>query len=535
MHGILKNIDRLRGFKPFNYIPLYFCLVVLFLPFFAMMGEVITLDSGQLKRFAALFDQSAYTRLTNSVGLALYTTVFSVFFAFIVYLCFLSLSSSKKLFLVVVALIPLSYPPFGVASGWMTMAAVWEQAGSGRIVWGPQGFFSTYLYSLPGAGFLLALCFWPIVFYLLSTLAEPTESQINAARLTLKPSTRFWRIILPAWLEPLFIASVLVFSLALVQFEVPSLFQLSVYPLEIFMRISALMEEKEAMVLCLPYLLLVPIFGLLLYRAQKTFSTNIGQASIGPIPVWLRVVIYIGVLLVFFLSCILPLLGLMIKARSMPLILNVIWEHMGTSFKSLGYSVVSGAVMVGLGLWMTNFIQGKKGIWISAGILFMFLLPGIIVASGWLRIRSFWPGRIPAGMAYFSMLCAYVSHYFIIGYGTGLLLWSHFGTNQKRAASLMNIGWFSKVRRLYLPSFWYPAIPCIFVTSLFVWRDVAITILLHPPGGESLTVEYYNLLHYGSESQTSAIGFLLLLLPTVLILVGSIMLRFKSHIMVNQD
>lgn len=500
-----------------------------------MMGEVITLDSGQLKRFAALFDQSAYTRLTNSVGLALYTTVFSVFFAFIVYLCFLSLSSSKKLFLVVVALIPLSYPPFGVASGWMTMAAVWEQAGSGRIVWGPQGFFSTYLYSLPGAGFLLALCFWPIVFYLLSTLAEPTESQINAARLTLKPSTRFWRIILPAWLEPLFIASVLVFSLALVQFEVPSLFQLSVYPLEIFMRISALMEEKEAMVLCLPYLLLVPIFGLLLYRAQKTFSTNIGQASIGPIPVWLRVVIYIGVLLVFFLSCILPLLGLMIKARYMPLILNVIWEHMGTSFKSLGYSVVSGAVMVGLGLWMTNFIQGKKGIWISAGILFMFLLPGIIVASGWLRIRSFWPGRIPAGMAYFSMLCAYVSHYFIIGYGTGLLLWSHFGTNQKRAASLMNIGWFSKVRRLYLPSFWYPAIPCIFVTSLFVWRDVAITILLHPPGGESLTVEYYNLLHYGSESQTSAIGFLLLLLPTVLILVGSIMLRFKSHIMVNQD
>jgi len=312
----------------------------------------------------------------------------------------------------------------------------------------------------------------------------------------------------------------LVFCLGTIQFEVPSLLQISVYPLEIFIRYSALMNERDAFLLSLPYLLLLPALGWLAVRAGEKFSAGLGEANIGPVAPPIRLAAFGAAGLVLALSCLVPAAGLWMRCDSLGGTLNAMMDHGGRALRSLAYSGAGGAVIVGLGLWFSASRRLAQSWAIPAGMLFLFMLPGVLLAGGWLQIRSLWPGRIPTGAALFSLLCAYISHYFIVGYGAGILLWRRFGERQKEMDALLKMRVWTRWRRLYLPSFLLPAIPAAAAAALFLWGDIAITILLYPPGGETLAVQYYNLLHYGNDPRTAAAGLLLLLTPATILLLA---------------
>ena len=117
-----------------------------------------------------------------------------------------------------------------------------------------------------------------------------------------------------------------------------------------------------------------------------------------------------------------------------------------------------------------------------------------------------------------SLLAAYLSHTFLLGYGAGILLWRYYGIRQREFDTLLDLGYFTRITRLLLPAFWRPGCLATLLVTLVLWGDVGMTILLYPPGGDTLAVEYYNLLHYGSESRTAAIGLLLLLVPALALL-----------------
>ncbi len=504
-------------------------LAGLFIPLLYLILSVFWHSEASWSTLIHLYDSVTWYRLGQSLLFSLLMVFFSILFALPIYIAWAGQSTKLKPLSLLLCVLPLSYPPFTVASGWMTWAASWDQSLEGRIVWGGEHWLSQCLYTIPGAAWVLALCYWPIVFFILAAWSQPNRISMNAAEIYLTPWQRWRTIIFPSWIKPLRIASILLFSLGMIQFTVPSLLQVHTYPLEIYLRLSALLEETEALFLCLPYLLIVPFLGWLIIRGLHDISHQRQEASIGAHSLTLWICMTFLALAVLFLSLFVPVIGLYRHSGTLSNTLQIIFTHTARITNSLFYAGVGTLLLLGLGTWFTSRKTFSHGKTIPAALIFLFILPGIIVAAAWLQLRSLWPGRLPTMVSYGSLLAAYTTHYFILGYGAGVILWNYFGTTQKEILSLWNLSPWQRITRAYLPTFIFPGLMVSIILFLLIWGDIACTILLHPPGGESLSVEYYNLLHYGSETRTAAMGLILLTVPALcLLLVFLLLFLLKS-------
>ncbi len=465
-----------------------------------------------------VFDRIALERLATSFHLASWITFFALGFGLTAYAGHCSVSPSVRPLLGVLALLPLSYPPFGAASAWMTLVTRLENPGQGRILWETHGALSRVLYSVIGGGWILGLCLWPIVYLLLSLAAGPRQASMEAARLSMTRWMAFRTVMWPAWRLPFFTAGAVVFCLGLLQFEVPSLLQIQVYPLEIFIQFTARFSDWNACLLCLPYLLAAAPMAWAMGRIPGHLELQGGEPAYRWTAKSLRAAAPVGTAVVLTLSILVPVWGLMSHAGSPSLTLRVMLEHAPIVFRSLFYAGTAAAAVVVLGTWYTSDTSPKRFSITPVLLLVLFVIPGALTGSGWLRIRSYWPGVQPPAVMTASLLAAYLSHTFLLGYGAGILLWRYYGIRQREFDTLLDLGYFTRMRRLLLPALWRPGWLATLLVTLVLWGDVGMTILLYPPGGDTLAVEYYNLLHYGSESRTAAIGLLLLLVPALALL-----------------
>lgn len=474
----------------------------------------IVLDASEAWSSAAsVFDDVTAIRFASSLALSGFMTFFAVFFGIIVYLGYLSMRPKRRFWLCLTAILPLSYPTFGVASAWMTAATLLQSPGGGRVLWTGNNTLAAWLQTTPGTAAMLALCFWPIPFFFLLQNHFPSRSQVESARLSLTPMQRLRYIYSPAWRQPLLLSGALLFCLGMIQFEAPSLMQVQVYPLEIFIAFSSLLDEQRGVLLCLPYLGLVLVWAVLLKRGERLLSIGAVRADYTLLSG--RTVWFSATLTILLLSVALPLISLLLHARAEVMNAKFLLNQGPIILRSLFLALTGSALIVLVGLWYTypNRIQHRLQGFIF--FLFFFCIPGILIASSILRLRSNWQGRLPNGIALLSMLLAYGIQYFILGAISGILLWRMYGVRTREADALVPLNAMQKMRHLYWPALARPALLAVLLTGLFIWRDIALTILLHPPGYDTLAMQYFGLLHYGSEPRTAAIGFLLMFLPSL--------------------
>ncbi|MGC9330120.1 MAG: hypothetical protein ACP5I1_20960, partial [Candidatus Hinthialibacter sp.] len=251
-----------------------------------------------------------------------------------------------------------------------------------------------------------------------------------------------------------------------------------------------------------------------MHRAQRILRLSADDPPFTSVPKKLRRIAIGLTLIVFGLSILIPLAALMLQSGSIVFTLQTMTDHAGRMMRSVFYAGAAACIIVFIGIVYAGQRQARRDILSPALMILLFACPGILLASGWLRLRSFWPGVLPFNVMVLSMLGAYVAHRALLGYAAGSLLWRAYGERAREFEDLMEIKIVDKIRYLYFPALIRPALFAVVLTALLLWGDVAITILLHPPGGDTLAVEYFNLLHYGSEARTAAIGFMLLLGPS---------------------
>ncbi|MDP8245859.1 MAG: hypothetical protein P9L94_17380 [Candidatus Hinthialibacter antarcticus] len=468
---------------------------------------------------AGLIDGALLQRLLNSLQLAGFTSLFAVVFALPVFVVHSLTPPSRRRWLQAAALLPFSVPPFAMASAWMTLAGWFENPG-GRIVWGAESLWEQWLYSVPGAAFVLALCYWPVVFFYVALSGVPERRAYEAALLYLPMPTRLYRFWLPCLLQVVLIACALVFGLALLQFEAPSLLYVDVYPLEIYVQFSALLNEGAAFLLCLPYLLLVP-FMAWIFAASRNLGRRGAEAPVqtrGP----LALIVGAGcaACVVFGLSVVVPAGALLLHASSIESLWLEWTRQSKTVLLTIAYAASSSVVMFALGLWLCRVrARWERALWLLAGLA-CFVLPGILISASWLEFRSLWPGWLPRWAQTLTLIAGYAAHFWVVGFAAAFLFWNRYGAQQQEADALLTRSLWQRIRFLYAPAWVKYCPPILFMMGLFVWCDASVTTLLHPPGGETLTMRYFNLLHYGSEPRTAAVGLLLLLTPMALLLIG---------------
>ena len=226
------------------------------------------------------------------------------------------------------------------------------------------------------------------------------------------------------------------------------------------------------------------------------------------------------VCLVLALSVLVPMGALWLHASSLESLLLEWKRQRGTALLTVMYAVASSVVMFALGLWLCRApARWERRLWLLAGLA-CFVLPGILISASWLEFRSLWPGWLPMWAQTLTLIAGYTAHFWVIGFAAAFLFWNRYGVRQQEVDALLPLNAWQRIRRLYAPAWVKYCPPILFMMGLFVWGDASVTTLLHPPGGETLTVRYFNLLHYGSEPRTAAVGLLLLLTPMAILLVG---------------
>jgi iron(III) transport system permease protein len=154
----------------------------------------------------------------------------------------------------VLGLLPLLIPPFIHGMAWLRLGLPtdgdpWLAQAVGDLL--PP------VTSTGGAAFVLGLAYLPFVILLTVAGLRGLDHRLEEAGLLRGGPMRVWLgITLPLVRPHVLAGGLFVFVFALVEFAVPDILRVQVYPVEIFIQFSALFDEAAAVALALPLLLI---------------------------------------------------------------------------------------------------------------------------------------------------------------------------------------------------------------------------------------------------------------------------------------
>jgi len=440
-----------------------------------------------------------WTLLRNSLLLSGLTAALAALFGLLGALCLCSLGTAWRARLLAVAVIALTLPPFLVTDCWLYLL--------GHLgVWRP--WLPLSIYSLGGVVWVLALLYWPIT--LLAAWAawqrlEPSQLESDSA-LTGTALVRW--LLLPAARPALALAAVLTFVLALNNFTVPAILQVKAFPAEVWVSFSASFDYAATLRLSWP-LVLAPLALLIWLRRREIswprieggIAPRLFRRQLGRGWVWGS---SLATLAVGGLAVALPLAQLPAHSAAWKA-LPAAWAA-GQGACAMSFFLAAGAATLTVGLGVVSWrLPLGTFLWLP------FLAPGILTRIGLLYAFN----RPPFGG--FSdtiglVLLALCLHYVAVGWNGAALARRSVDAELTDAAAIEGASGWQLFRLAHWPQMAPQLAAAWYLTYLLCLWDVETLVLVVPPGGETLALRVFNLLHYGHNVQVHALCLLLLAL-----------------------
>jgi len=478
--------------------------------------------------------------LQNSLLVSGGATLLAVSFGFVAGLLLVALAPAWRNRLLGLAVIAMVLPPFLVANCWLHflgLTGVWRS-------WLPLN-----IYSLGGAVWILALLTWPIsVFACLGAWRR-----LEAAQLESDPALRGGALI--RWLlwpmarVSLGQAAVLTFVLALNNFAVPAILQVKVFPAEIWVKFSANFNSAEALLVSWP-LLAAPLLLLVLLRGTEirwphesgTVAPTAIRSQLGKGWFWMSGSLTVAIL---FFSIVLPLVQILAVERTWTELPGVLRTAPGV----IGNSVIFAAgtatlcIVIPLIAWLVRSSSPTNGLLSPAlsskggegevpagvagapGARTRFRLPVTSVLAWSLWVPLLLPG-VFLGIALICVfnrpvlegvyhtagivLLAWTIRYLALGWNGVGLAFAAIERDLVDAARIDGASRWALLWKVQWPQIAPRACAAWYLTYLLCLWDVETIILIYPPGGETLALRIFNLLHYGHNAQVNALCLLLL-------------------------
>ena len=463
--------------------------------------------------------------LKNSLLVGTLTTLLAVGFGFAAALWLAALNSRWRPRFLAVAVVALALPPFVVTNCWLHflgLAGVW------------RGWLPLNILSLGGTIWILSLLTWPITLFLVLGAwqrLEPSQLESDAA------VSGWWLIrglLWPLARTPLAQAAVLTFVLAMNNFAVPAILQVKVFPAEIWVRFNTTFDTLGALWLSWP-LVVAPLL-LLLWLARREFpwprtdgpvSARLFRQQLGRPWFW-----FCGActILLCLLAVGLPLFQLASVKRTwteLPGALAAGQRAVWNSF-FLAVAVATAIIVLALiaGIRRTGVFPGPIGLapgarrassvrslpdfcrWLA---WLPFLLPGVLLGIGLIVLFN----RPCCTLLYQSaaiVLLAFVIRYLALGWSILAHALQAVDGNLTDAARLDGATRWQMLRHVQWPQIAPQAAAAWYIVFLLSLWDVESMILIVPPGGETLALRVFNLLHYGHNAQVNALCLALLAL-----------------------
>ena len=439
-----------------------------------------------------------WTLLQNSLLLALVTTVSATLAGAAGATFAVGLKRKWQTLLVAIAVAAFALPPFLLTNTWLNyfgLAGSWRQ------------YLDFDIYSFPGAVLLLSLQLWPIAFILV--LAR--LGSVDPVYLEQEPNLRalqLWRFLLwPLCRPALLNAAVLIFVLALNNFSIPTLLQRKVYPAEVWLSFNTRFDYFEALRLSWP-LILGPFLLILFFQAHPVrFAQRNRQSSPALLATRIgwpaRTVGAAALALLVLLSLVLPFAQLLFSARMWTEFLPAFAAARNGFVNSFLFAACSAALVLLAGILF------RKRAWPIASWLFL-LAPGLLLGIALIFLLNRpWSALVYQSFAV--VVVAYTIRFFALGWAGSRLAHQQADPALSEMTRSLGAGFWQQFRLVEWPaSGKYLLGIAYFVYLLCLW-DVETLIFVVPPGGETIALRVFNMLHYGHANQVDALCVWLLL------------------------
>ncbi len=481
--------------------------------------------------------------LENSLLVSGLATILAISAGFVAALWLMGLERAWRNRVLALTVLALALPPFLATNCWLHFfgdTGVWR-------AWLPLNIFSP-----AGAAWILALLYWPITLLLVWTAWQRLEPAQLEADPVVSGFALIRGLILPLARGGLVQAVMLTFVLALNNFAVPALLQVKVFPAVMWVRFNTTFDTLGALQLSWP--MVVAPLVLLLWcsrrgvawpRFQAAVPAKVFRRQLGKGCFWLAGA---TASLLLLLAVALPLAQIASVNRTWTELPGALTAGQNAVWNSFWYAAFAATLIIAVGvvygMWSAprhlqstgsrRFRKLKLLGPIAARLLWLpFLLPGVLLGIGLIVIFN-----RPALAAFYEsvgiVLLAFVIRYFAPGRSAAQHALETADPDLTDAARLDGATRWQTLRFVQWPQIAPPLAAAWYIIFLLCLWDVESMILVVPPGGETLALRIFNLLHYGHNAQVNALCLALLALavaPLVVWCVGRGILNLRFQIL----
>ncbi len=444
--------------------------------------------------------------LKNSLWVSGLTTLLAVVCGFAAALCVTGLTRQARAFALGVAVAALALPPFLVTNCWLDFLGA---NGSWRN-WLPFD-----ILSLGGTVWILTLLLWPIPMLAFCSAWH----RLEPAQLESDVAVTGWALVrgllFPLARGMLPLAAALVFILALNNFAVPAILQVKVSTAEMWILFNTSFDTVGALKMSLP-LIVVPLFLLALASRrpvpwpylQANFPERLFRRQLGSF--WFRVATIFAIIL-GGLSVGLPVFQLLSVKRTWTELPGALAAGQSAIWNSFSLAAVAASLVI-----LLSFVSLRSGATRSrfnsvvGWVLWLpFLIPGVLLGIGLITVFN----RPLSSFFYQSagiVVLAFVIRYWVLGWNGVAHALGGLDRELGDVARLTGATRWQTLRHVQWPQIAAQVAAAWYVVFLLCLWDVESMILIVPPGGETLAVRIFNLLHYGHNAQVNALCLALL-------------------------
>jgi iron(III) transport system permease protein len=317
-------------------------------------------------------------------------------------------------------------------------------------------------------------------------------------------------------------AAILTMVLALNNFAVPAILQVKVFPAEIWVRFNTSFDYESALKLSWPLIVAPMLLVMFLRGRQASWSWRADAPTVRAFrrqlgAPWRLASGGVAIFLMVF-SLVVPLWQLTGSAITWRQFLPALAAGQSAVAHSLEFAAASATVVIVLALLTSTVLNWRFSmeplLWIA------FFTPGVL-----LGIALIWIFNRPAlRLIYQSaaiVVLAYVVRYAALGWSVVVRATRASDQSLIEVVRLEGATRWQTLRHAQWPQI-YPAVAAAwYLTYLLCLWDVETLVLIVPPGGESLSLRVFNLLHYGHNPQVNALCLLLMLLALLPLLLWS--------------
>jgi len=359
------------------------------------------------------------------------------------------------------------------------------------------------------------------------------KESLTTAFLHASPLMVVRHIILPQLYVPLTLGGGIIFILTFTQQEVPSFLGYRTFAEDFLSRLLVMTDIREEVVYALPFLLLavVAVITLIVICRQKhffglldrerfeftTFPSLFARRQLADVPVAMLII-----------AIPLILLGSLLNHT----VLREMVTLASDNFNPIRITLITASIVAIVGTVLGNFIYmvlnripGRFPKIVCGSLLLgHWLLPSSLVGLGLLEIKQFfalyWAG---SDLLFFFM--GYLVRLIPVAVFLATLLNIIFRTHIDTVVTFMPVNKLDVFMKLRMPVQW----PCWLLTwsilAVFALSELSMTILLVPPGVETVIIRIYNLMHYGDYSTVAFLSFVQVVLVAGTIFIASCSLR----------